>query len=53
MCFYNIDFVGIKDAQVIILVLSNLSAKGNFAMEFSNGFFVRKLPSYASSVLFA
>ena len=22
MCFYNIDFVGIKDARVIILVLS-------------------------------
>ena len=53
MCFYNIDFVGIKDARVIILVLPNLSAKGNFDMEFPNGFFVRKLPSYASSVLFA
>ena len=53
MCFYNIDFVGIKDARVIILVLPNLSAKGNFDMEFPNGFFVRKLPCYASSVLFA
>ena len=53
MCFYNIDFVGIKDARVVILVLPNLSAKGNFDMEFPNGFFFRKLPYYASSVLFA
>ena len=30
ICFYNIDFVGIKDARVIILVLS-------FGMLFQNG----------------
>jgi len=53
MCFYNIDFVGIKDARVIILMLPNLSAKDHFNMEFPIGFFVRKLPYYASSVLFA